>query len=86
MDLDTELTDAQQQALRENAVELGKVRARFREVQKDARSHLESVGLVDNGIDAGQNCLVCMNCQQFEVGDDGDCGKCGHDLFSHNVK
>ena len=84
MDLYTDLTDAQKEALKENADELAKLQPQLDQVREEALSRLERAGLGD-GADT-LNCLACIACSGWTTGDDGKCGSCPHGWFSHNVK
>ncbi|MCX4969078.1 hypothetical protein OHA98_30795 [Streptomyces sp. NBC_00654] len=86
MNPNADLTDTQKRALKENAEDLEKVRSKLREVQENARSRLEGVGLI-NGSGPDLNCLVCMNCDGFRFSRPGDpCRNCGHEFSDHNIK
>ncbi|WMX46664.1 hypothetical protein [Streptomyces roseicoloratus] len=85
MSTDTDLTDAQKQALKENADDLEQFRQQLDEVRDRARSRLERVGLV-TGPDA-PNCLVCTICEGWKQGAAGStCANCAHGFHAHNVK
>ncbi len=83
MDLNTELTDTQKRALKENSDDLEKLQSQLNEARSKARSRLESAGLA-TGTDV-INCLACIGCEGWSAGDDGDCANCPHGFFSHNV-
>ncbi|MGZ9928591.1 hypothetical protein ACXNSR_01735 [Streptomyces sp. NC-S4] len=83
MGLNTDLTEGQKQALKENADDLEQFQHQLGEVHSRARSRLESAGLV-TGLDT-INCLVCVACEGWKTGDDGKCANCPHDFFSHNI-
>ncbi|MFJ7158692.1 hypothetical protein ACIQUQ_27640 [Streptomyces sp. NPDC101118] len=83
MGLNTDLTEAQKRALKENADDLEQFRRQLDEVHERARSRLESAGLVP-GLDA-LNCLICVVCKGWKSGPGGKCANCPHDLFSHNI-
>ncbi|MFC8914847.1 hypothetical protein ACGF5F_31430 [Streptomyces sp. NPDC047821] len=84
MGLNTDLTEAQKRALKENADDLEQFQRQLDEVHKTARSRLESVGLVA-GLDT-INCLSCIACEGWESGgDDGKCANCPHRFSSHNI-
>ncbi|MFF3085411.1 hypothetical protein ACFVRB_10215 [Streptomyces nojiriensis] len=83
MGINTDLTEAQKQALKENADDLEQFQHQLDEVHKRARSRLESAGLV-TGLDT-INCLICVACEGWKSGDDGKCANCPHGFFSHNV-
>ncbi|MGW6985475.1 hypothetical protein ACWGE1_39460 [Streptomyces sp. NPDC054932] len=82
--LNTDLTEAQKQALKENSDDLEKLQLQLDEVRRTARSRLESAGLA-TPIDV-INCLVCVACEGWSTGTDGKCANCPHPFFSHNVK
>ncbi|WP_160159833.1 hypothetical protein [Streptomyces sp. WAC05374] len=84
MGLNTDLTEAQKRALKENADDVEQFQRQLDELHKKARSRLESVGLVTGGLDT-INCLVCIACEGWETGDDGKCANCPHTFFSHNI-
>ncbi|MET9655162.1 hypothetical protein ABZZ44_33475 [Streptomyces sp. NPDC006460] len=83
MGINTDLTEAQKRALKENADDLEQFQRQLDEARKKARSRLESAGLV-TGLDT-INCLLCVICVGWENGDDGKCANCPHGLFSHNI-
>ncbi|MFG2332769.1 hypothetical protein ACGFMM_24495 [Streptomyces sp. NPDC048604] len=84
MGFTTDLTEAQKQALKENADDLEPLQRQLDEVHKRARSRLENAGLV-TGLDT-INCLICVACEGWKSGgDDGKCANCPHTFFSHNV-
>ncbi|MFE5488832.1 hypothetical protein ACFQ7Z_02505 [Streptomyces virginiae] len=83
MGLNTDLTEDQKRALKENADDLEQFQRQLDEVQKRARSRLESAGLVI-GLDT-INCLICVACEGWKTGEDGKCANCPHDFFSHNI-
>ncbi|KOW00032.1 hypothetical protein ADK65_16160 [Streptomyces sp. NRRL B-1140] len=81
MALHTHVTDAQEQAFKENADDLAQLHPQVAEVRSRARSRLESVGLA-----GALNCLACIGCPGYTPGRGDVCAKCSHDLLSHNVK
>ncbi|MFD4241010.1 hypothetical protein ACFWP3_05330 [Streptomyces sp. NPDC058525] len=83
MGLNTDLTDAQKRALKENSDDLERLQNQLDEVRRTARSRLEDAGL-PMGIDT-LNCLACIGCDGWSEGDDGTCANCPHGFFSHNV-
>ncbi|MFE5625946.1 hypothetical protein ACFQ8S_28290 [Streptomyces virginiae] len=83
MGLNTDLTEDQKRALKENADDLEQFQRQLDEVHKRARSRLESAGLVI-GLDT-INCLICVVCEGWKTGEDGKCANCPHDFFSHNI-
>ncbi|WP_327740407.1 hypothetical protein OG749_41410 [Streptomyces nojiriensis] len=83
MGIKTDLTEAQKQALKENADDLEQFQHQLEEVHKKARSRLESAGLV-TGLDI-INCLICVACEGWKRGNDGKCANCPHGFFSHNI-
>ncbi|MET9577535.1 hypothetical protein [Streptomyces massasporeus] len=84
MTLYTRLTDAQEQAFKENADDFAKLQPRLDEVRSMAMSRLDRAGLV-GGPDI-LNCLICIACEGWTHGEDGKCGSCSHTWFSHNVE
>lgn len=84
MGLNTHLTDAQEQAFKENADDLAQLEPQLDEVRRTAMSRLENAGLA-GGPDI-LNCLVCVVCEGWTRGSNGRCGSCSHGWFSHNVK
>lgn len=84
MSLNTHVTDAQEQAFKENADDFAKVQPQLDEVRTVAVSRLEKAGLT--GVLDVLNCLVCIACEGWRSGEDNKCGSCSHAWFSHNVK
>ncbi|WP_138909465.1 hypothetical protein [Streptomyces chryseus] len=83
MDLNTDLTDAQKQAFKDNANDLEEMQYQLDEVRRKALSRLDSAGVV-GGTDI-LNCLACIGCEGWSEGRDGRCDNCPHGFFSHNV-
>ncbi|MFD7322621.1 hypothetical protein ACFV9D_16260 [Streptomyces sp. NPDC059875] len=83
MGINTDLTDAQKRALKENSDDLEQMQIQVDEVRRRARSRLEDVGLA-SGLDT-LNCLLCIACEGWESGDDGVCANCPHRFMSHNI-
>ncbi|MFF4268169.1 hypothetical protein ACFY7Y_31175 [Streptomyces virginiae] len=69
MGVNTDLTEDQKRALKENADDLEQFQSHLDEVHERARSRLERAGLV-TGLD-NINCLICVACEGWKPGDDG---------------